>query len=59
MTNIDELRDVILKSGKYISIVGKEREKLVVRKEDAIREDLAALEQFDLTTFKYLLIGSS
>lgn len=55
VTNIDELRDVILKSGEYISIVGKEREKLVVRKEDAIREDLAALEQFDLTTFKYLL----
>jgi len=55
ITTIDELRTAILESDDYITFVGKERDKLVVKKEDAIKEDLAALKQFDLDNYKYLL----
>lgn len=55
VTNVQELRDAISKSGDYIIIVGKDHEKFSVRKEDAIREDIQALKQFEIANYKYLL----
>lgn len=52
---IQDLREAISKSGDYITLVGKEREKFVVNKSEAIREDMAAIKQFEITNYKYLL----
>jgi S1-C subfamily serine protease len=55
VTTIDELRNVISKPGDYIIIVSKERDKFVVSRKDAIKEDTYALSQFNLDNYKYLL----
>lgn len=49
---IDELKQTLGQSGDYIVIVGKERDKLVVRKEDAIKEDEFAVKQFEITNYE-------
>jgi len=59
VTNIQELRDAIMKSGEYITIIGKDREKFVVKKENAIQEDMSVLKQFDLSNYKYILAPTS
>ena len=55
VTNIDELRDAISHGGDYITIISKDRDKFVVSKQVAIKEDTYALSQFDLGNYKYLL----
>ncbi|CAH6419405.1 Trypsin peptidase [uncultured virus] len=55
---IAELRNVILKSGEYLTFVGKDRDKFVVKKSDAIVEDIAALQQFNLENYKYILAAN-
>ena len=55
VTTIDELREAVSKSDKYITIVGKERDKFVVKKENAIKEDLSALKQYDLENYSHIL----
>lgn len=47
--NIDDLKAALTQSGEYISIIGKERDKLVVRKENALREDAFAVKQFEIS----------
>lgn len=52
VTNIPELKAILSKSGEYISLVGKERDKLVVKKSESINEDLFAVKQFDLPNYE-------
>lgn len=54
MASIEDLRRVLCESTDYLIFVGKDHDKFVVKKEVAIQEDLAALEQFDLTAYKYI-----
>ena len=49
---IDELMSVLVKSKDYITIVGHERDKLVVKKADALQEDAFVAKQFDLPNYK-------
>lgn len=55
VTTIDELRNAISKSKDYITITSKDHDKFVVKKEDAIKEDISALKQFNLENYKYIL----
>lgn len=52
VTTIDELKDVLAKSGEYITFVGKDRDKLVIKKSEAIKEDAYAVSQFELLNYK-------
>ena len=52
VTTIEELKATLAKSDEYIIIVGKDRDKLVVKKEDAIREDLILVKQFEISDYK-------
>lgn len=52
ITNIPELKEILSKSGEYISLVGKERDKLVVKKSESINEDIFAVKQFDLPKYE-------
>ena len=51
VTTIAQLRDILSRSGDYISIVGKGRDKLVINKSEALNEDLFAVKQFDLPNY--------
>jgi S1-C subfamily serine protease len=56
VTNIEDLKAALTKSNEYIIIVGKDRDKFAVKKEDAIKEDLAVVQQFDLPNYKSPLV---
>lgn len=58
VTTIDELKDVLSKSGEYIIIVGKGRDKLVVKKSESIKEDIFATSQFGLLDYESPLVIS-
>jgi S1-C subfamily serine protease len=57
VTTIDELRNAIFKSHHYITIISKDRDKFVVKKADAVKEDISALQQFNLENYKYILVN--
>lgn len=59
VTTISELKTTILNSSDYITFVGKDREKFVIKKSDAIFEDLALLKEFNINNYKYLLTPPS
>jgi len=52
VTNIEELKQAFAKSGEYIIITGKNGDKFAIKKEDAIKEDLATIKQFDLPNYQ-------
>lgn len=54
--NIDDLRHSLTLDDVYITILGIDGDKLVVRKQDAIKEDISALDKLSITNYKYLLI---
>lgn len=56
VSTVDELKVALAQSGDYISIVGKDRDKLVVKKEDALREDGFAVKQFEITNYQSPLL---
>jgi S1-C subfamily serine protease len=55
--DIDDLRAALASSGTYITFVGRDRDKFVVRKADAIKEDAATGKQFDLRDYKSPLVS--
>jgi len=52
VNTIDDLKTILSKSGEYLTFVGKDREKLVIKKSETIREDTMAAEQFGITDYK-------
>lgn len=54
---MDNLRTALAKSGDYITFVGHDRDKLVVRKADVIREDIIVSKLFDLRDYKSPLVA--
>lgn len=48
---VDELKAVLEKSGEYITIVGRDRDKLVVKKTETKEEDTAAVKQFEIANY--------
>ncbi len=56
VTNIEDLKSILSKSGEYVSFVGKGREKLVVKKSEAIEQDILVAKKFDLINYQSPLI---
>lgn len=54
---IDELKAILARSGEYITFVGKERDKFVVRKADAISEIETVSKQFDINERHFAIIN--
>lgn len=55
VSTLYDLNSAILKSNNYITIISKNYDKFVVKKENAIHEDLNLIQEFNLTNYKYLL----
>lgn len=51
VATIDELKNVLAKAGEYITFVSRDRDKFVVRKEEAKKEDLEAVKTFEITNY--------
>ena len=52
VSTIDELKDVLKTSGEYITLIGKSRDKFIIKKSESIVEDEYALKQFDIKNYE-------